>query len=73
MTFSHRLKYCFAVALLFLSVWACGALPSPEKLQSQLAAATKEKYPNADTVTVYDGSFVTYQPYYQSPVTIAFH
>ena len=22
----------------------------------------KEKYPNADTVTVYDGSFVTYQP-----------
>ena len=62
MTFPHRLKYCFAAALLFLSVWACGALPSPEKLQSQLAAATKEKYPNADTVTVYDGSFVTYQP-----------
>ncbi|MBP5531517.1 MAG: DUF3857 domain-containing protein [Lentisphaeria bacterium] len=62
MTFPHRLKHCFAAALLSLSFLACGALPPPEKLHSQLAAATKEKYPNADTVTVYHGSFVTYHP-----------
>ena len=62
MTFPHRLKYCFAAALLFFTLLACGALPPPEKLQDQLSTATKEKYPNADTVTVYDGSFVTYQP-----------
>ena len=59
---SHRLKSVFAAALLLFSFIAGGALPPPERLQALLTAATPQKYPNADTVTVYDGEYVVYRP-----------
>ena len=37
------------------------ALPGPDELKSMLDSATCAKYPDADTVTVYDGETVTYQ------------
>ena len=55
----RHLKYCFAAVLLF-SPLLRAEVPPPEKLRTQLAAATAEKYPNADTVTVYDCESVTY-------------
>ena len=61
MTFSHRLKCLFAVVLAIFAALSYGAPPPPEKLREQLSAATAEKYPNADTVTVYDCDYVTYQ------------
>lgn len=61
MSFSHRLKYFFALALLLFAAFSYGAPPPPEKLRQQLSAATPEKYPNADTVTVYDCDHVTYR------------
>ena len=61
MSFSHRLKCFLTVALLFFAALSHGAPPPPEKLRQQLSGATLEKYPNADTVTVYDCDYVTYQ------------
>ena len=50
-----------AALLLGFVLTARGAFPAPEKLQKLLESATVEKYPNADTVTVYDGEHVVYQ------------
>ena len=47
--------------LLCFALTARGAFPAPEKLKKLLDSATVEKYPNADTVTVYDGEHVVYQ------------
>ncbi len=49
------------LAVLGIAVTLHGAFPAPEKLQELIGSATAEKYPNADTVTVYDGSHVVYQ------------
>ena len=61
MSVSRLFKSCFAAALLLFAAVAGGALPPPERLREQLNAATPEKYPNADTVTLYDCERVTYQ------------
>ena len=61
MFFPHRLKCLFAAALVIVAALSPAAPPPPEKLQKQLAASTLEKYPNADTVTIYDCEDVTYQ------------
>ena len=55
-------KSCLAAVLLLFSAAASGAVPPPEKLRAQLAAATPEKYPDADTVTICDVERVTYRP-----------
>ena len=58
----RHLEFCFAALLLILAPLLRAEAPKPEKLKLQLAAATAEKYPNAETVTVYDGEYVTYTP-----------
>ena len=62
MFISRHLKFCFAAVTLFVAALLCAGSPKPEDLRRMLAAATAEKYPNADTVTVYDGEYVTYTP-----------
>ena len=49
------------LAVLGIAVTLHGAFPAPEELKNLLGSATTEKYPNADAVTVYDGSHVVYQ------------
>ena len=61
MSFVNRLKCCLAAALLLSAAVLRGAPPTPEELRTSFAAATREKYPNADTVTLYDGETVVYQ------------
>ncbi|MBQ6353240.1 MAG: DUF3857 and transglutaminase domain-containing protein, partial [Lentisphaeria bacterium] len=55
-------KYLLIVlAALGTAVALHGALPAPAELKKMLDSATTDKYPNADTVTIYDGASVVYQ------------
>ena len=60
------------LTVLTAAVTLHGAFPAPEELKKLLDSATAEKYPNADTVTVYDGSYVVYQSDGLSEVTEEF-
>jgi len=62
MSFMNLSKHCLAAALLLFAAVLYGAPPSMEQLKARIADATLEKYPNADTVTLYDGEEVVYQP-----------
>lgn len=59
----HRIAKSFFLSLLLaLCVFpAAAAIPEPPELKRMLDSATREKYPDADTVTIYDGETVTYQ------------
>ena len=62
MSVRRHLEFFFTALLLLFAPLLRAEAPTPEKLKNQLAAATAEKYPNAETVTVYDGEYVTYTP-----------
>lgn len=59
--------------LLLAGTAAHSAGTAPEKtLNARLAAATSAKYPNADTVSIYEREHVTYQPDGLSETTLEF-
>lgn len=59
----HRILqlFFFSLLLTLCAISAEAALPEPAELKRMLDSATCAAYPNADTVTVYDGETVTYQ------------